>query len=370
MATLVQRTEILRGLLSGEKARTGPFYVDVDLTNRCNLKCVGCLYHSPYLEDRPQVDSLAGDLPLSLFERLCSELKAMGTTTLVLQGAGEPMLHPDLPEIVQVAKSHGFYVELITNGILLTRETVEALLASRLDRLKVSFWASSPDQYQYLYPGTDPGYFGKVLDGLKLVAFMKAEHGSDLPLLLLYQPLNRHNFQTIGEMVELAYGTGCNGLLFAPIGNQLGNMSLVALGPEEEDQVRRSLAQARQKMKSLGLQHNIDRVLFRYEMGSDVWKRVPCYMAWLHARIRVNGSVQPCGRCDPSVDFGNLNEHSFPEIWNSPAIRAFRRRTMTKDGLASMGEQCDCNYCCFVADNFQVHRIFRWLSPFVRLSAG
>ena len=270
MATLVQRIKILSGLLSGEEARTGPFYVDVDLTNRCNLKCVGCLYHSPYLEHRPQGDPLARDLPLSLFERLCSELKAMGTRNLVLQGAGEPMLHPDLPEIVQVAKSHGFDVEMITNGILLTREKVEALLASRLDRLKVSLWASSPDQYQYLYPGTDPGYFDKVVDGLKLVAFMKAEGGSDRPLLSLYQPLNRHNFQTIDAMIELAYRTGCDGLLFAPIGNQLGNMALVALGPEEEGQVRRSLLQARQRMNSLGLQHNIDQVLFRYGLAGNM----------------------------------------------------------------------------------------------------
>jgi len=370
MATLVQRAEILRGLLSGEEARVGPFFVDVDLTNRCNLQCVGCLYHSPYLEDRPQGDSLAGDLPLNLFERLCSELGAMGTTTLVLQGAGEPMLHPDLPEIIQVAKSHGFDVELITNGILLTQEKVEALLAARLDGLKVSLWASSPDQYQYIYPGTDPEYLSKVVDGLKLVAPVKAERCSDRPLLAVYQPLSRHNFQSIDAMVELAYGSGCNGLLFAPLGTVLGELSSIALGPEEEGQVRRSLSKARQKLDSLGLQHNIDQVLLRYELGRDVWRKLPCYMAWLHARIRVDGSVQPCGRCDPTVDFGNLNEQSFPEIWNSPAIRAFRRRAMTKDGLASIGERCDCNYCCFVGDNLRVHRIFRWLSPFVRRTAG
>lgn len=370
MASLAQRIKILRGLLNGEEARTGPFYVDVDLTNRCNLKCVGCLYHSPYVEARPRGDSVAGDMPFSLFERLCSELKAMGTTDLTLQGAGEPMLHSDLPEIIQVAKSHGFGVELITNGTLLTRNNVEALVAARLDRLKVSLWASSADQYHDLYPGTDPGYFSKVIEGLKLVAAVKTERSSDRPLLALYQPLNHQNFQKIDALVEMAHGTGCDGLLFAPLGNVLGELPSIALGPEEERQARRSLSQARERLDSLGLKHNIGQVLFRYQMGRDVWKRLPCYLAWLHARIRVDGSVEPCGRCGAEVDFGNVNKQPFPEIWNSPAIRAFRRRAMTIDGLASLGEQCDCSYCCFIEDSLRVHRIFHWILPFVRRSAG
>ena len=46
MATLRQKVQLLRGLIDGEIAHTGPFYVQVNPTNLCNLQCQGCRYHS------------------------------------------------------------------------------------------------------------------------------------------------------------------------------------------------------------------------------------------------------------------------------------------------------------------------------------
>jgi MoaA/NifB/PqqE/SkfB family radical SAM enzyme len=37
------------GLIDGREAKTDPFFVDIDITNRCNIRCVGCQYHSPYI---------------------------------------------------------------------------------------------------------------------------------------------------------------------------------------------------------------------------------------------------------------------------------------------------------------------------------
>jgi len=46
MATFKQKVQLLRGLIHGEAAYTGPFFARVDITARCNLHCLGCLYHS------------------------------------------------------------------------------------------------------------------------------------------------------------------------------------------------------------------------------------------------------------------------------------------------------------------------------------
>jgi MoaA/NifB/PqqE/SkfB family radical SAM enzyme len=367
LATLRDRARLLRGLLSGQVAAVGPFFVDVDLTSRCNLQCVGCPYHSPHVEGQSPGESPGRDLRPNLFEGLCRQLRAMGTYNLILQGSGEPCLHGDLPEMVKFAKALGFHVELITNGTLLTRERVEALLAAGLDRLKVSLWASSPQQYEHIYPGTDPKYFARVVEGLERVAALKAERNSDRPVLAVYQPLSRHNYQTIDAMIDLVLNCGCNGLLFAPLGTNLGELASLALDSDEKRLVQGSLLRARQRLDSLGLQHNIDQALLRYELGPDVWKTLPCYITWLHARVRADGNVQPCGRCE-SVNFGNLNEQPFQEIWNGAAIRGFRRKAMTSKGLASIAERCDCSYCCFVFDSANVHRVFRWFAPLVRLS--
>ena len=57
------------------------------------------------------------------------------------------------------------------------------------------------------------------------------------------------------------------------------------------------------------------------------------------ARIRVDGSVVPCGACNILV--GNLKENSFSEIWNSPLYRDFRRKTIRRKGLAGLSEECE-----------------------------
>jgi len=148
MSILLNKINLLRGLIGGHEAKTGPFFVDIDLTNRCNLHCISCIYHSPQLNGNARLRQRDKDLSPALFHRLCKELKKIGTHTLVLQGSGEPTLHADLPEMILMARRMGFQVELITNGTLIDKKKAEALIDSGLNRLKVSLWASSKAQYE------------------------------------------------------------------------------------------------------------------------------------------------------------------------------------------------------------------------------
>jgi MoaA/NifB/PqqE/SkfB family radical SAM enzyme len=322
LATLDEKIKLLRGLLTGKVAKTGPFYVDIDLTRRCNLQCLGCPYHSPHVNNTSLQNLAMMDISSDLFKRLCSELKTMNTHSPILQGAGEPLLHPDVFEMISAAKAAGFHVTLITNGTLLDRDIIQALIDARLDILKVSLWASSTEQYQQNYPGTHSENFRKVVDGLKLLASLKAERNSMLPMVKLHHPINRYNFQTIDALVDLALRTGCNGLSFAPFRSfGVGALAPFDLSTDEERLVQLSLFRARRRLKSFPMGHNIDEILLRYKLGSAVWQKLPCYIAWIHARIRVDGAVQPCGSC--SVAFGNLYENTLHQVWNGSAIRAF-----------------------------------------------
>lgn len=129
--------------------------------------------------------------------------------------------------------------------------------------------------------------------------------------------------------------------------------------------VRHALRQTAKRLKSFGIKHNIDETLLRYQIGEEVWQKLPCYMGWVHARAKVNGTVRACNTCDLSI--GNLYEHSFQNIWNGAAVQDFRLQTLTREGLTAMGEHCDCGYCCLTLDNWRVHRVFRWLSPMRRI---
>lgn len=216
MATFYQKIKLLQGLLTYEIAKTGPFYVDIDLTRRCNLRCLGCPYHSLYVNITSPRNPAVTDISFDLVKRLYKDLKTMNTHTLILQGAGEPFLHPRIFEIVSAAKAAGFHLTVLTNGTLLDQHAMRALMDARVDTLKVSLWASSIEQYQQNYPGTNPDNFRKVVDGLKLLASLKAERKTAFPFVQLHHPINRCNFQTIDALVDLASRMGCNALSFSP----------------------------------------------------------------------------------------------------------------------------------------------------------
>jgi MoaA/NifB/PqqE/SkfB family radical SAM enzyme len=298
----------------------------------------------------------------SLFKKLCDELKAMGTSELIFSGEGEPFLHPRLFDLIAAAKGAGFRVTLFTNGTLLDETRFQSLVDSGLDILKASLWASSQEEYERNYPGADPGKFEKIVSGLQLLADVKAKQGTKLPSVVLHQPINRRNFENIDAAVDLAYTIRCNTLSFSPLKTWRGQLASFALSPDEERRLSLTLTRIKRRLNSRSIKHNIDQTLLRYRIGEAVWQKLPCYIAWLHARIKVDGTVLTCDPCD--LPMGNLKENRFNEIWNGSAYRNFRRQTLTREGLIHMGRHCDCSFCCYVGDNARVHRIFRWLSPF------
>ena len=94
MATLPQKVNLLRGLLTGETAYAGPFFVTIDVTRRCNLTCLGCRYHSSLVNLPAPGDPAILEISFDLVEKLSEELAAMGTTIISFMGEGESMVIP------------------------------------------------------------------------------------------------------------------------------------------------------------------------------------------------------------------------------------------------------------------------------------
>ncbi|MGV7222796.1 MAG: radical SAM protein [Nitrospinales bacterium] len=362
MASIRKKIQLTRGLFNGQVAKTGPFVVTWDIVGRCNLRCIGCPYHTPLKSHNPS----AQDFPFEVFKRLCDELKELDTCSLVFQGSGEPFLHPDLFRMIQTAKSNGFEVVLLTNGTFLNRDMCKRLLESGLDTLKVSLWATSPREFEQNYPGTPRHVFTRIMDGLRTLSDLKEIQGASVPETILYFVINRNNYDSVNSAVDLALNTRCDGLYFSIMHNSSGTVDSLML---DEDEIRRlddDLKQIEKRLNLLHLKHNIGAIRFRYQIGELVLNRIPCYIYWFHVRIRLDGHVFPCIRCAPEMDFGNVQTQSFKEIWNGKAGRAFRQLTMKRHADSEITEICDCRYCCFLFDNMRVHRIFRYFRPFVQ----
>jgi radical SAM protein with 4Fe4S-binding SPASM domain len=343
--------------LAGDRAYAGPFTAAIDVTRRCNLSCFGCLTHAPGSEWRANPDN--DDFRWEDFERVCRELRAMGTRKLVLIGQGEPTLHSRLLDMIAAAKRGGFHVTLITNGTLLDDRLAPAVAASGLDELRISLWASDEREYEHNYRGTSPRLFQRVLDGARAVSKARVAGRPKTPRIVLHRPIEREYFRGLERMVGLAVEAGCDALSLSPL-RPLGPSAVErALSPQEALEVRAVLDRVGRLARAAGLDCNDADTRRRYAIGNDVWKAYPCYLGWLDVRIRPNGDVFACSPC--VTPLGNIRQARLSEIWNGQPFRRFRRQTRTCLGLAGVARDCSCGYCCHVLANARLHRILRWL---------
>ncbi len=362
MATFLQKVDLLYGLLTGKATKTAPIFITLDVTRRCNLQCIGCPYHSETAKRLPPRNPDMMDMTTDFVNRLCNELKTTRTRSIIVEGSGEPFLNPHILDIISTIKAAGFQLTVLTNGTLLNRKVIQRLIEAKVDKVQVSLWASSVEEYRLNYPGVNPKKnFNKVLDGLKLFADIKAEQKSHFPAVWIYNPINLHNFRSIHAIVDLAIKMRCNGVCFASMVNLFGEtLNSSTFSRDKEQLIYDSLIEAKKRLEADSIQHNLSEWLTRRELGEKGWEQFPCYAGWFYAKIRADGTVLPCCQCD--IELGNLNLTSFQNYWNNPAIQAFRRQTSAREGLKRL--DCDCRFCWHAPDNRRIHQVLKWLSPF------
>lgn len=369
MTDLTKKVKLLCGLMTGEQAFNGPISVNIDVTHRCNLKCIYCRWHSSLLERTLLDPASRKDISPEVFSRLCRELKRMGTQTLLFVGAGEPLLHPRILELIAEAKKLDFEVVMYTNGVLLNDRICNKLIESGLDVLRVSLKDSSAEEFETKNPQLKPGTYAKILGQLTLLAKLKARQNRQLPRVELCVPIDRSIMNDLEKMTDIAYRSGCDSIHFSVV-IDFGFEELrgFPLTPEEVKSACSNLRRLRGRLDDQALPHNIDAVLLRFELGESVWKKAPCYNTWLFAYVRTDGKVQACQR-SPDI-MGDLEENRFGEIWNGAIYREFRRRVIDRKNLGLLNESFHCNYCPHSVNNHRVHRYFRWIMPLQESFAG
>ena len=106
----------------------GPFLAQLVVVRRCNLSCGYC----------NEFDETSEPVPTEVLKARIDKLKELGTFSLELTG-GEPMLHPEITELVRYARSKSFHkVMMISNAYLLNQKKVEALNDAGLMEMQVS----------------------------------------------------------------------------------------------------------------------------------------------------------------------------------------------------------------------------------------
>ncbi len=122
---------IARGLAS----KNHPVLAHIIPMRRCNLACTYC----------NEYDKVSEPVPLDVMRRRLDKLADLGTSIITISG-GEPMMHPQLDDIIAHIRERGMIAGLITNGYYMTPERIKRLNRAGLEYLQISIDNVEPDE--------------------------------------------------------------------------------------------------------------------------------------------------------------------------------------------------------------------------------
>jgi radical SAM protein with 4Fe4S-binding SPASM domain len=332
----------------------------MDVINRCNMRCFMCPYPASVQSDQP-TQIMSPDL----FARIADQVFPY-CAHVTLSCAYEPLLHPRLDEILAIAARHNVPEwGMVTNGLLLDENLIEAMVRHRLTVLSVSMDGATRETYQAIR-GVDA--FDRVLQNVRLLQEMKRRAASDLPHLFMNFVLMRRNVGEIAPFLGLCREIGAADVTFvhvmprsrenaeslvnapdlyekawadakrfieaAPMRvllpapfrpDELASADAIRLSSSKSAERERRLQETRSDdLRAAGARATSLPV---EAAGDDIF----CASPWMMLFISPNGDVHPCSHRQNDPPFGNLAATPFEEIWNGRAFLELRRRLYYHD---------------------------------------
>jgi pyrroloquinoline quinone biosynthesis protein E len=284
-----------------------PAALIAELTHRCPLRCVYC---SNPLEMQGRRD----EMTTAAWVRVWNEAAALGILHAHLTG-GEPAARLDLTELIAAARAAGLYTNLITSGIGLSGDRLDAVIRAGLDHFQLSMQDS--------VEGCADEFAGARVHSRKLAL---ARRLRDYRVAFtLNVVVHRGNLDRLESIIAIAEELGADRLEIAHAqyyGWALQNRA--ALMPTRE-QVDRAIAQVESARDRLKGRMRIDSVL------PDYYARYPkaCMGGWGRSLILIDpaGRAMPCHAASviPGLVFDNVQHRALRWIWEqSPAFQRFR----------------------------------------------
>ena len=323
--------------------------VYIEPTSRCNLTCRTCI--------RNNWDELQGDMSASLFERIITGIQTLPAPPKVTFGGfGEPLTHPLIGEMVRQAKSVASPVELITNGILLTRELSSELIDAGLDLLWISLDGVTPESYSDVRLGAALPIVLENLAGFQ--AEKHAARQTNVEVGIAFVAMRR-NIADLPELLSRSTRLGASRYMVTNVLPYTEEMIPEMLYQRAMDvliETRPSQWAPHVDMPRMDMDDRTREAMYRmHRIGCNLhlsgdyqgksMDRCPFIERGVVA-IAWDGSLSPClpllhnhtsyldkrrKRTSRRYVVGNLSEHRLDALWLQPEYVSFRQRVQAFD---------------------------------------
>jgi radical SAM protein with 4Fe4S-binding SPASM domain len=182
-------TEFIRNFNKRSAALRIPISGSIDLTRRCNLKCVHCYLGSHSIAAmQKEMDTVK---ILSVIDEICDA----GCLYLLFTG-GEPLLKADFPEIYCYAKNKGMIITVFTNGTLITDEILDLFENLPPHLVEISLYGATASTYEKISGVT--GSYTRCINGINRLLSRKIH----VSLKTILMTANSHEFFDIKNISQ------------------------------------------------------------------------------------------------------------------------------------------------------------------------
>ena len=276
-----------------------PLWLLAEVTYRCPLHCVFC-YNPLDFAKTERTDELS----TTDWLRVLREARALGAVQCGFSG-GEPLMRDDLEELIAEAHRLGYYTNLLTSGVGLTKERAAALKAAGLDHVQLSFQDSTRELNDFLSHTKTFQLKQEVGETIKALGWP----------MVMNVVIHRLNIDHIDRIIAMADALGAEYL-------ELANSQYYSWAHLNRDhllptgeQIRRAEAVTDESRVKVADRMKLFFVAPDYHEG----KPKKCMNGWGNVFLTVtpDGTALPChtAKMLPGLAFPNVREHDVRHIW-------------------------------------------------------
>lgn len=308
------------------------------LNSGCNSRCKMCdIWKEP------------GGTRLSAHEiaRMAPEWRRMAVPRVII--CGEPLLHPELWDIVDSIRAQGIGIELLSNGYLVPRHAQRIVEGCEVLRISLD----GPEQIHNRIRGVRRAFVlvTRAMESIRDVSGTFPVDGRCA--------VHRYNYRHLRDTVKTAKHLGFRSISFSgtdlyneeafrrhgTIGDAYVNDLVIAKDelPELEHQLRVLACDCAAEFGTGFISDSsadLDRVVLQYYRalaGERPFPGVRCNAPWTSAILEYDGSVRPCF---PLAAYGRVEGGSFSSALNTSEAKQLRRTLDVKTNAAC--QHCVC----------------------------
>lgn len=293
---------------------SSPLNITLQITDNCNLKCIYC--H----RDSKNTDTI----DFSKLRRIISDFRSLNVFNINISG-GEPLLVPEIVEIVKTINNSGMKVTMSSNCTLLTAGLARKLKEAGLSQIQTSIDSKNPETHNRLR-----GFKNAFEKAVKNTSFLKKEN---IPFAIVTTLVDQSP-KEYEEIIDFSYKLGA----FAHKTNTFVPTPNANIKNISDLRSFKSIGKfidiwKKKKEKYDGKMLLSAETMFAIQMGKDYISPpnnlsifdCGCPAGFLTCAINQKGNVLPCPFF-PGLVLGNIFDDTFKNIWNNKITKQFRNR--------------------------------------------